>query len=697
MRKRILLAMLLMICCLIMSGCGDQVKTAIVNDIRTRAALNIELIAKMRSNGLLDELSAQELQKGIEKISNDACNSLEKDAKEALTPYVSWYKPGSQITNHFFPGHSEPEVYVSNPKALEIVTADYKDKLADMLDYDVYELADDTDLNEVKALIDAAKSAIANNDTAKQQSIFSTLAQPNKYFKKTGKLLSEEEKKQLIKETTLNKDGAIGQSELGQDFKVRDPDLSGQVVMTIRLLEFNEKIINKLIDVNGWAKDTYLRDNFNKRIYVLTYPVWVVSDLMLDNSDPTRFTTSFYKTNYFINLYNNVFSEDKHGTKELRQTEKIIKVTSSVNGPDQSSFVVKDGKVVLRDYLELTYLPGVVEGEKWVSLGRRVRVQIFDGRLTDDYARLLNRKGEVIENIPALKVTDILSVASNHENISPTAKGKAIKLGTGTDNSNTSDSNDDNDNNEVGSINLLQVSYQNMISPTIPFGSDIIAKNDRDSIGKNGKMYLRGLCTAQNPFQSQLYKYWIEGNDEEYGNLQWWNSWLTANGFFYQIDANGLTNALIDNYQFEMREAGYIIIDGRVVRYIQNLYDKEDKEARVTGVRTAFTILGIALMAYGVLLIASWAFDVNVVSGPKLLTTLTFGHWEAIQDSSELPNISISNKSYMTFSKTLTNSLKIIAVGFLLTIVDIVEIVVFLLDTFGTIADVISKVIFGNK
>jgi len=95
-----------------MSGCGDQVKTAIVNDIRTRAALNIELIAKMRSNGLLDELSAQELQKGIEKISNDACNSLEKDAKEALTPYVSWYKPGSQITNHFFPGHSEPEVYV---------------------------------------------------------------------------------------------------------------------------------------------------------------------------------------------------------------------------------------------------------------------------------------------------------------------------------------------------------------------------------------------------------------------------------------------------------------------------------------------------------------------------------------------------------------------------------------------------------
>ena len=85
------------------------------------------------------------------------------------------------------------------------------------------------------------------------------------------------------------------------------------------------------------------------------------------------------------------------------------------------------------------------------------------------------------------------------------------------------------------------------------------------------------------------------------------------------------------------------------------------------------------------------------MSGPKLLTTLTFGHWEAIQDSSELPNISISNKSYMTFSKTLTNSLKIIAVGFLLTIVDIVEIVVFLLDTFGTIADVISKVIFGNK
>ena len=124
-------------------------------------------------------------------------------------------------------------------------------------------------------------------------------------------------------------------------------------------------------------------------------------------------------------------------------------------------------------------------------------------------------------------------------------------------------------------------------------------------------------------------------------------------------------------------------------------YNEEDK-ANVNYFRTLFAGLGILLIAYAIVLMATWVFDVNLIIGPKLMSVLTFGKWEAISSHEELPNMELGEKHYMTFEKTLNNCIVIRCIGVMLLFIDVVAIVKQLIEIFGGVGEWIGKSIFNK-
>ena len=94
-------------------------------------------------------------------------------------------------------------------------------------------------------------------------------------------------------------------------------------------------------------------------------------------------------------------------------------------------------------------------------------------------------------------------------------------------------------------------------------------------------------------------------------------------------------------------------------------------------------IVGYGMIAYSMVVMACWTLDTNVDIGVGLLQKVTFGHWIAIKYEDELADINKEGKKFMTFKKLLISVLVFITIGILLTFVDIIGIITFILRAFG--------------
>lgn len=721
-RKKGKVVIRLMIVCLmstLLVSCDEKIQAQISTDLSTRAMINIEYIRRLQDNGLLSKDAAdaivediQEKLKTIKKITGK---------EKELTQYISWYIKGEQgingetftttITNNM---RSLEETFESTGplvgkenryvNAINVIGGTHIQALQDVVNYEEWGLGalDGVTLGEVVSIVDKFKSAINNSDTTTVESIYNNF---KLYFNKklkdrlvdepliiTTKLGTMQNYSIPINGEILNvKAPSIisnnSSQALGYDFRIRGSYDFPE--MTIRLEEINPIAVNKLVGLDGIARDEYLV--YNRTVYKLKYPIYRISDIVLDNVDKDFYEANIRETGFYLNLMTGEIT-DEQGYPFV-QSEDIIKLGKG-NELDTSSFVIYDGKIVLRDYLEFHYVPGIVEGEKWVALGRRVRINRFSGNIKDPIGSILNRDGTINETTSKIYPMDLVSYESGYRTNDGLIdySGIAIKLGEGeSESSESRQSNVDGDS-------LIQTVYRESITPVMKFGggNNFIATQDKDA-GTKGKILLFGICVDRNPFIDGLYKSWISSNDEVSGGLAWWLNWLRGNRYNYTINTNVLTQYLTDNYSFELRKAGVIVLDTDVIKKIQQQYDLEDKERRVNSVRTVFIVLGFALIAYSIILLASWAVDVSLVADSKFMALLTLNKWEAIKDGGEIPLSNMKGKHYMTFSATFRSCCVIMMVGILFIFVDVLKIVYLLIDTFGSIADIITQVIFGNK
>lgn len=423
---------------------------------------------------------------------------------------------------------------------------------------------------------------------------------------------------------------------------------------------------------------------------------------------------------------------------------------SNFNADSQSAFVVcgtaeiniaedfdtdadctmKTGRVILRDYLEGTYAPGFNE-EKIVVFGRKIR---FTNLMTEKVnyvsptqtledsadaspnltnkviivdkskhcAVFVDKNGAVLNdgNTPKLYVNNFCSVesltAAEPSIKRPTASGEMVSEGQGRER--------EVDQDET-SNNLDWESTGSYIDISVAFPSEIVGRVDYINDGKiinfsetvDGQIIHQTfyvLATTDDVFSSALFSTWVNNSDKE-ASLGWWNKWLSDNKYLYKMDMTNVEDYLACNFKFELSQNGILILDLETVAKIQEEFDKDANAQANKTVRTVSRLLGVFLMFYSVVLGLVYVADVTADLGIRFLEKLTFGQWVAVKYDTDVPTHDQESRQYLTFGRMASRLIVLIGVGALLASVDILNLVIILIDTFGGIANKIGEILTG--
>lgn len=730
--KKLILVGLMSIGMICLSGCDDP-DTLIDNfssELEHRIAMNQDQVDRLKNAGLLSEEAAASVKKAIEKQANDL-KSLDKNKLSKVAVRVEGDAMGLTANNTDGDGDGVPD------SALTVISEDNDamKQLETQLDLKIYVIKKDplgtgagenalATLDIISKEVEKAKNGEASNIDA--------------YFEYSGKKVWDKtlDENKLIKTTEDNPNHGQTSNVLGLHFigvkTEADAQGNSKVVREIEvpLLEFNVKAIDRLLGKDGVNKDMYVV--VDDKCYLMEYPVYCVSGFQATNNE---YTATYMKSEIKVNmLTQELMGAD--GSTCVAPAGAILKVigTGGYSELGEASFVVDGikgeppevgyddttttanadnfGRVVLRDYLELNYMPSVVEGENLVALGRRVRLTKFKGTGEEEIGLFIDKAGNMIENSVKIKSTDIMDINAGYG-------GKRQKLSLEVNQSATptptsSPSNVDTTSVfEVGQSQsaLLEDEFVNQIEATTQFPGALVATTDSKLLGtlatnpntsstikgKELKHLMYGIAVDIDPFQSNLFSGWIDitGENGDIGSLDWWNNWLATSTYNYNIDRDKLLAFLTGSYTYEMRDNNMILIDLKTVANIQREYNKESKISVVRTIQTSFVILGIILMGYAIVLIAAWVYDVNIIAGPRLLGIVSFRRWTAISDTDDIPYVNSKKKHYMTLGKICKSALIIVAIGAALIFIDIINIVDALISTFGAFAEIISKIING--
>jgi hypothetical protein len=305
-----------------------------------------------------------------------------------------------------------------------------ENKLNDMFKTEIYVLdpttfTDDDTLDSVLAEI--YNAATGTDDEAKKKA--------SRFFTSTGQLLADSETDgEIIKVVKVSQpqDGDLNTAyinEPGYDLVLYQSIYYGENATTktnmpvaqLRFNEFNQKSIDALYALVKDNSGTYMfaNDGDDFKACLLEYPVSIIDTFSQrvngSNTIVGKLTT---ESGIGVNIGNgNLIYYDKDSSGNYLSTGKVVKNydgylttpfgadSSSVNissfvilgytkytykKSDDSEFTTYIPQIVLRDYLEATWSPGIISGETLVVYGRKIRFKMD----TDDF-KILSKETEV--------------------------------------------------------------------------------------------------------------------------------------------------------------------------------------------------------------------------------------------------------------------------------------------------------------
>lgn len=356
-------------------------------------------------------------------------------------------------------------------------------------------------------------------------------------------------------------------------------------------------------------------------------------------------------------------------------------------------------RFALTDYLELTYMPGVVENENFIATGRRISITNISGEGDQIIGFFANKLGDKSEgkNVD-VRVSDIISYDSGQISYYDRVAKVLSSVQTNSDEVEAELRRDDNDrveslktiidpnsnmNNSSGMVedlNLLNYKVGlDTINPVIKFTSkEEGTRPSLDGIDLNNEKLVNhvyyGLCVNTHAFNSGLYTNWIDlnSNGGDNGSLRWWNSWLANHGYKYQIDVNRLKSVMAGVYSVSLAKTdNTIVFDADTLRVINQEMEQKKEIQTHHYIRTITMLIGVFLLFYGLILMGFWVIDINMVNGPGFLTIATFGKFVAITDGSEVPLMPGDGKIYVDFKALFTATIIFMIVGILLVLFDL--------------------------
>lgn len=508
-------------------------------------------------------------------------------------------------------------------------------------------------------------------------------------------------------------------------------------VMRVRFREFNQEAFEKIRNQLGLGEQKYLVTTTESggRVYLLQYPVGYIDGFDL-SEDGQNYEASIAKSNLEINIKTGKLYKVSESGNMTDYTGRIANesevdsedpyISLSGGSPDTSSFTIHGEtgvdddptsgawnlefgdkgvkasipRIVLRDYLEISYSPNVTPGETFVAFGRKIRILHFSGPLNQEVAKICNKDGTVLEGAMSFDINNFADYSAlagtGGETTLPYVKyipnSTAEGVSTEEDETNFCAELSTIPNYETDKVEMLRGIARDSIQCGVPFPGDIVAKGDKNL--KDAKPLFYGLIVSKNYQESGLLNWIASESDTE--STSWWNLWLKSHDFTYQIGTQEVLNYLKENYTYELGQAGYVMLDLDTLSKLQEELDAEAQAGQTHTLRTFFKVLGYVLVGYAFILMMCWVADTSVDLGLNLTQKVSFGRLVAVAGDEELRGSEENNHvSYVGFQSMLLSCFKIIVIGLLLILVDIVSIVSFLTQTLGRIAVSIGEMIGG--
>ena len=614
-------------------------------------------------------------------------------------------------------------------KPIEIVSREIRANVQEKLDYEIYILRSDLDnKNESFETIFGDIRGWANKAEMDKKT-------GDEYFVSSGSKLKDffGGIDELVK-VTEPFDDKLTFTEKGQDAgtgkdlvlyqKAGSVDGDPVPIATIRLKEFNEEACKRanelsgILDIDGEGNTRYKVDSKNKRVYLMEYPVYAI-DGIKKNGD--KYSATFSESGIGINILSNKSCMKKYDYNTSYHTFMLSgkyiepvgdsyivsslaeKSTSGTSiNKNNSSFIVlgsaeliekinnTDAKftiprIILIDYLEATYAPGfAADDSKLAVFGRKIRFLslkkdtsggISWSSLDDIVAGYVLPNGDSTTN--QIKLRDLCDIQSLENSIVKVLGGE-----------------------ERNQESVKSVSKVAEISELKATGVDSILCAKRWEPGQREKMTQDTrqrfwiISVSNSMFNNGLLDTWIRSDDPN-NSIVWWNDYLFKNNFDYSVEYEKVHNYLISSYKTQMRRFGEFVLDLDTINKVGDILKAEDELNAVKTIRTILILIGWALVAFSIILVVLWLIDTNTDLGLNLLTKATFGHWVAVKYKDDIPGDVTTNTKYVTGQKVVIRSLIIMTVGMFIIVFNALDLINWLINKFGLIAEEVEKLIRG--
>lgn len=360
-------------------------------------------------------------------------------------------------------------------------------------------------------------------------------------------------------------------------------------------------------------------------------------------------------------------------------------------------------RIVLRDYIEATYAPEFTNDVNVAAFGRKVRLSVTEfidtsGKIIypndKNIAFYVDQAGNKLPTTSFLKISDLcdINALTNNNKVK-----KIVESGKqpGSTPAVEKTVNSKPLMSELACDTVGTVGQS--VNPFTMFPGPKIATDDYATF-EDGHIRQRmwSVCVYGGIYDTELLTDWIDSTDPV-ASLDWWNQFLSDNGYGYCISKTEIINYINKEYAAQIASVtGDVIISLDTIKDIDDIYKKEDNARVASAIRTSFLIVGWILMLYALLLMLCWAMDTNTDLGLGLMEKVTFGHWTAVKYASDVPEGDTGEHSYLAFGKLMIRCVILIVVGILLINLDVFALVSTLIGLFGKAASAIEDLIKGN-
>lgn len=636
---------------------------------------------------------------------------------------------------------------------IQLISDDVAKSLNKLTKAEVYILRDDilaqTGESTLDGVIAMVQKAVNEPSKADQQRLLANYFCKAKDDKGNNITLidAEDQTFDLIQQSKPN-DGS--KNEPGYDLVIGQYDMEDCI--HVRFTEFSQEAYDVLDKFVGQGSSRYFlvpSHDGSWKAYLMQYPVYTINTMTDLRNENNEVMVDFKKSGLGINLMTkqfvkykstgvNEFDEMQATAIEMEEGEDYyLTLLASQNNDEEgvASLVVKGfadtvitdtsgvdhrcltGRVVLRDYLESTYAPAYDSGDdgSLVVFGRKIRFDMSDEfweygtcNYTDrelestfnvkqsslvykkkgNIAYFVDKDGIKINNTPYLQITDFCDAYKLY-------KTEVIaRLPFIGEERTTIESQVTDEKEKTPLMSKLKCTTEvDSIEPTMMFPSEELGKADFET-DSNKKQRFYTITTTKGLFDSALFSGWID-SESSTASLIWWNKYLADRGFLYGVSNAEVNNYLLGNYKYELSQYGYVVIDLETVAAIQEMYEKEDDQSRLSFIRTVFILIGWTLIAGSVIIVLFWVYDTNTALGVKLLDKVTLGHWVAIKYKEDIPSNRMQGVEYITAAKLVVKCFVMITIGILIIRVNIFVVIQFMVHMFGRAAEVIDQFIKG--